>query len=276
MREKRREATIERIVETALDLLGNEGFEALTIQRLAKKLDYAVGALYRYFRSKDALLVALLHRVMDQMGADIQEALEWLDTHRDEALGEAGASSHDPAADRALLRLLVVGSTYVDFARRRPAEYGLISTMIGDPREFLATEEAAPLVPALIRMQLLLATVIGDASKAGALAPGDARERSVILWAAMQGVLQLRKLGRFGVAGMELDRLVPIALQTLLLGWGADRSRLDALTSRAAEITAEMSRIREAQTEPPAEPPVGASAQPRDNTQEVQDDAPTP
>ena len=59
MREKRREATIERIVDTALHLLETEGYEGLTIQRLAKELGYAVGALYRYFRSKDALLVAL-------------------------------------------------------------------------------------------------------------------------------------------------------------------------------------------------------------------------
>ena len=38
MREKRREATIERIVETAMSMLEQEGFEALTIQRLAKRL----------------------------------------------------------------------------------------------------------------------------------------------------------------------------------------------------------------------------------------------
>ncbi|MCA9697600.1 MAG: TetR/AcrR family transcriptional regulator, partial [Myxococcales bacterium] len=184
MREKRREATIERIVETALRLLETEGFESLTIQRLAKELKYAVGALYRYFRSKDALLVALLHRVMDRIGADLHDAQAWL------AREDGGAEISE--SDRAMMRLLTVCHVYVGFARARPAEYGLISTLIGDPREFLATEAAAPLVPALIRLQLTLSDAIDGAVKAGALTKGEPRERGVILWAAMQGVLQLR------------------------------------------------------------------------------------
>jgi AcrR family transcriptional regulator len=234
MREKRREATIERIVDTALHLLETEGYEGLTIQRLAKELGYAVGALYRYFRSKDALLVALLHRVMDRIGEDMQAGL---------AIVERQRTSHEPGSprtplsrDEGLLRLLVCALAYVELAKRRQSEFGLISTLIGDPREFLKTEAAAPLVPMLIRLQLILASALEDAVKAGALAPGDSRDRAVILWAGVQGVSQLRKLGRFGVAGVELDRLVPIALETLLLGWGAERDQLDRIVPEAQAI----------------------------------------
>ena len=246
MREKRREATIERIVDTALHLLENEGFEALTIQRLAKELGYAVGALYRYFRSKDALLVALLHRVMDRVGADMTAGLEQVERERLErlsAVGEPEATRH--TASEGLLRLVVVCHVYVAFAQSRRAEYGLISTLIGDPREVLATDAAAPIVRSLIRLQLMLTAVIDDAVRAGALAPGDARERGVVLWSAMQGVLQLRKLGRFGVAGIELDRLVPIALRTLMIGWGADPKLIDELTPHALEIAGALAKQRD-------------------------------
>ncbi|PRQ09966.1 TetR/AcrR family transcriptional regulator [Enhygromyxa salina] len=247
MREKRREATIERIVERAMHLLETEGFEALTIQRLAKELDYAVGALYRYFRSKDALLVALLHRVMDRMGEDMAAGLEWIDNERAQRLASAGQPADTPLTEsEGLLRLIVVSNVYVGFAQGRPTEYGLISTLIGDPREFLATEAAAPIFPALVRLQLMLTAVINDAVQAGALVKGDARERGVILWSAMQGVLQLRKLGRFGVAGVELARLVPIALRTLLLGWGATRELVDELTPRAVEISSVLNKQRAA------------------------------
>jgi AcrR family transcriptional regulator len=250
MREKRREATIERIVETAMHVLESEGFEALTIQRLAKELGYAVGALYRYFRSKDALLVALLHRVMDRIGEDMAAGLEWVDNERAERLAAAGEPADKPlTADEGLLRLIAVSNVYLGFAQGRPTEYGLISTLIGDPREFLATEAAAPIFPALVRLQLMLTTIIDDAVKAGALVEGDPRERGVILWSAMQGVLQLRKLGRFGVAGVDLDRLAPIALRTLLLGWGAEAARIDALTPRALEIADTLARQREQRQE---------------------------
>ncbi len=242
MREKRREATIERIVETALRILETEGFEGLTIQRLAKELGYAVGALYRYFRSKDALLVALLRRVMDRIGEDLQAAIAIVDAGETGPLADVDLSA---AEDRGLMRLLAVCHAYVGFAHQRPAEYGLISTLIGDPREFLATEAAVPVVPALIRLQLTLSTVIDAAVKAGALSQGDSRQRGVILWAAMQGVLQLRKLGRFGVAGVELDALVPIALRTLLLGWDADAGQIDRLTPHALRVAEHLSARRD-------------------------------
>lgn len=250
MREKRREATIERIVDTALQLLEREGFEALTIQRLAKELGYAVGALYRYFRSKDALLVALLHRIMDRVGEDMSAGLEWVEGERRERLAATGQPEDTPpSASEGLLRLVVVCNVYVAFAQSRRAEYGLISTLIGDPREVLATDAAAPIVRSLIRLQLMLTGIIDDAVRAGALVPGDARERGVILWSAMQGVLQLRKLGRFGVAGVELDRLVPIALRTLLIGWGADAQMIDQLTPHALEIADTLARQRDLKQE---------------------------
>jgi AcrR family transcriptional regulator len=250
MREKRREATIERIVDTALHLLESEGFEALTIQRLAKELGYAVGALYRYFRSKDALLVALLHRVMDRVGEDMTAGLEWVERERRERLTAADLPMTSPlSASEGLLRLVVVGNVYVAFAQSRRAEYGLISTLIGDPREVLATEAATPIVRSLIRLQLMLTAIIDDAVRAGALAPGDARERGVILWSAMQGVLQLRKLGRFGVAGVELDRLVPIALRTLMIGWGADAELIDQLTPHSLEIAETLAKQRDLKQE---------------------------
>ena len=262
MREKRREATIERIVETAMTMLEQEGFEALTIQRLAKKLGYAVGALYRYFVSKDALLVALLARVMDRINEDMSAGLEVYDRGRAEQLAAAGEPADKPLdRDEALLRLLVLTNVYLSFARRRPAEYGLISTLMGDPREFLATETAAPIFPGLVRMQLMLTAVIDAAVKAEALEPGDARERGVILWAGVQGVLQLRKLGRFGVAGVELERLAPITLRTLLIGWGGDPERIDALTSRAVEIAEELAKAQ-AQAEPEPEPTAETSESP--------------
>jgi AcrR family transcriptional regulator len=246
MREKRREATTERIVETAMVMLETEGFEALTIQRLAKKLNYAVGALYRYFRSKDALLVALLRRVMDRIGEDMAAGLGQVDHERGLRLAAAGQPISTPLTiDEGLLRLIVVSNVYVGFAQRRPTEYGLISTLIGNPREFLATDAAAPIFPALVRLQLMLTAVIDDAVEAGALAKGDSRERGVILWSAMQGVLQLRKLGRFGVAGLALDRLAPIALRTLLMGWGADGARIDTLTPEALALADALAKQRD-------------------------------
>src|SRR5690606_1249092 len=201
-----------------------------------------------YFKSKDALLVALLHRVMDRVGEDMTAGLEWVERERCERLAAAGQSECESTlltADDGLLRLVVVCHVYVAFAQSRRAEYGLISTLIGDPREVLATDAAAPIVRSLIRLQLMLTGIIDDAVRAGALVPGDARERGVILWSAMQGVLQLRQLGRVGVGGVEAGGLGPIARRTLPLGWAADAQLIDQLTPPALEIADSLARQRD-------------------------------
>lgn len=52
--------TPERILETALALLDREGLDGLTMRRLADELDIGTMTLYGYFRTKDALLDALV------------------------------------------------------------------------------------------------------------------------------------------------------------------------------------------------------------------------
>ena len=55
--------TRERILDAAEDV-ARDGFEALTLRALAARLDAAPMALYRYFPTKDALVNALLDRVL--------------------------------------------------------------------------------------------------------------------------------------------------------------------------------------------------------------------
>lgn len=44
---------------TALHLIGDQGYDATTLRAIARKADVSVGLLYRYFPSKQAVIVAL-------------------------------------------------------------------------------------------------------------------------------------------------------------------------------------------------------------------------
>jgi TetR/AcrR family transcriptional regulator, tetracycline repressor protein len=50
----------ERIVDASFGLLESEGWEALSMRRLAQELDVWPMAVYRYFRDKDELVEALV------------------------------------------------------------------------------------------------------------------------------------------------------------------------------------------------------------------------
>ena len=52
--------TRSRILDAALDVFSEQGFEGSSLQQIADRLDLTKAALYYYFRSKDELLEALV------------------------------------------------------------------------------------------------------------------------------------------------------------------------------------------------------------------------
>jgi AcrR family transcriptional regulator len=64
-----------RILETALDLFRQEGFESATIRDIARKAGVATGAAYYYYPSKDAIVMDFYQRACAEMQPKIETAL---------------------------------------------------------------------------------------------------------------------------------------------------------------------------------------------------------
>jgi AcrR family transcriptional regulator len=58
----------EQILETALRLFAEGGYEATPISRIAKEAGVAKGLIYNYFPSKEALMEEIIHLAMEKMG----------------------------------------------------------------------------------------------------------------------------------------------------------------------------------------------------------------
>lgn len=58
-REREREEVRSKILDAARDLFVAEGYEAVTMRRIADKIEYSPTAIYFHFRDKDALLKEL-------------------------------------------------------------------------------------------------------------------------------------------------------------------------------------------------------------------------
>jgi len=56
-----------RIVDTAIELAEKGGFEAVRLRDVAAEADVAIGTLYRHFRSKEDLLIAVLTTEVEQL-----------------------------------------------------------------------------------------------------------------------------------------------------------------------------------------------------------------
>ena len=57
-REQRKEKTRKRLLETAIRMMTEQGFEALTVEAIAAAADVGKGTIYNYFRTKEDIVVA--------------------------------------------------------------------------------------------------------------------------------------------------------------------------------------------------------------------------
>lgn len=70
------EVTSARILEAALELFRQEGFDKATMRGIAEKAQVATGAAYYYYSSKDAIVMDFYQRSCDEMQEKLQHALE--------------------------------------------------------------------------------------------------------------------------------------------------------------------------------------------------------
>ena len=59
-RARQRDSTRESILEAARELAAREGYDAVTVRRIAERIEYTPAALYRHYPSKAAIFAALL------------------------------------------------------------------------------------------------------------------------------------------------------------------------------------------------------------------------
>lgn len=64
-----------QLVEVATRLLQRTGFEAMSMQELAREAGVSVGLIYRYFRSKEDVLVAIVVDVLAEFARCVPEAM---------------------------------------------------------------------------------------------------------------------------------------------------------------------------------------------------------
>jgi len=77
--QERSRDTVDRILSAAARIFDEDGYRRTTTNRVAEAAGVSVGSLYQYFPNKDALLVALAERHVDEITAAFDDRLAQLD-----------------------------------------------------------------------------------------------------------------------------------------------------------------------------------------------------
>ncbi len=217
-------------LDTAFAIVSEEGFDALTMQRLADQTDAAIGAVYRYFPSKSALLAEVQRAAIDRLTASFTLIV-------DRAERDFADRHLDPVA-LATARLVLFGRWFVATADAFPQELHMFQTLIA-ARQQMSVEDGMRVVPSAMALLEPVRTSIEAATQIGALDDRDGSMDRVVTWAsAVAGVLQLSELGPYDVELFDGDRLARSLTFDLFVAWGASRDAVDAADRIIDELRA--------------------------------------
>jgi AcrR family transcriptional regulator len=171
------------ILAVARDHLAEEGAAALSLRSVARDLELAPSALYRYFDGRDALLSALIMAAYESLAAEAERAAD--EAHR-----------HDGTDAE---RWMEVPRAVRRWALERPYEWGLI---FGTPVP--GYEAPQDTVEPYARVASALARPAVEATSAGRLRPGAPRGA---------GTDELRHAVAPVAEGLSLDLPVPMVVR---------------------------------------------------------------
>ncbi|WP_147819563.1 TetR/AcrR family transcriptional regulator [Salidesulfovibrio onnuriiensis] len=189
------------ILEAAKRLFAKEGFDNVSMRRIAAEADYSPAAIYRYFRSKREILSHLRNQGFAEFSSNrayLEESLS-----PEELLREAGRS-------------------YIRFAMNNPDDFHLM--FCTSCRE---VDLEGELAGASLESYRRFRSMVGRVVESGYF--GDADEEAVAfgLWAGVQGLASLITSGRAQIfSESDVDDLMERVLRFLRRPAGTgDRSQ---------------------------------------------------
>jgi AcrR family transcriptional regulator len=204
---RRQRKRVERkavFVDIAYSIVETEGLDRLTMPKLAKEADVAVGGLYRYFENKEALVAALQVRASKSFVAFVGARIEAM-------------VSEDPLE---VIRVIV--NSWPAFLSASPEEHFLLDSSLSAPEVMLSDDDALDVAQGLRPVFQRCASALGEAARLGLLRMGDPQLRTHALWAAVHGVGHFTKRDRILPERLHAERVREELLQALLVGWGAE------------------------------------------------------
>jgi len=167
-REREREEIRTSILEAARELFASDGVEAVTMRRIADKIEYSPTAIYFHFKDKEALLGELCESDFRAFAARFAQA----------------AQIADP-----LDRLRAAGEAYVEFGLTHQSHYRV---MFMTPKPPYPTTKEGKGNPEEDAYAFLKSTV-ADAIAQGLLKPelSDVDLVSQVIWSGVHGVVSL-------------------------------------------------------------------------------------
>ncbi|MEP7188913.1 MAG: TetR/AcrR family transcriptional regulator [Roseiflexaceae bacterium] len=206
-RDRERQELRQAILTASREIAAREGWQAVSMRKVAERIEYSPPTIYEHFASKEALLLALMREGFRLLMERVQA-------------GSSSAAAPD-------LRIRAVALAYWDFAWDYPELYQVMHGLGGVPFAFDAAGEVDERAPNLLGLEQVSPEAKAvfqftmDALKdlvGGGEQDCEEREASVhILWATLHGLVALTMADRIDGGRTQAAGLVERAVRAFLL-----------------------------------------------------------
>jgi TetR/AcrR family transcriptional regulator len=189
-REEEKERRRAEMVDAAEELYAKVGWDAVTMDQVAKSARLSRALLYVYFRDKNELLLAITERCL----RDLRERFV------------AAAGSHAKGIDQ----VQAIGRAYVLFQQEMPYRFDACSRFHAHQAEGNAAEDACAAAGDAVMAVIVGALRQGQADGTIRSDIGDPMQVCIMLWAFTHGLIQIATNKSVEIAhhGVDIPQLM--------------------------------------------------------------------
>ncbi|MEW6207293.1 MAG: TetR/AcrR family transcriptional regulator [Acidobacteriota bacterium] len=202
-REREKEALRQEILDAARDLFVQEGYENVSMRRIAEKIDYSPTTIYLYFEDKADLLFHLCEETFKRLVVKGEKIL---------------AEKTDP-----LTKVKKIGRNYIEFGLRHPNHYKVTFMVQHSHEEMKQRYENST----GHRAFELLQSSVEECIRAGIFKRVDPSIASQALWAAVHGITSLL-IAKPHFPWVEKQKTIDLVLDSVCAGLSRDKKKSTA------------------------------------------------
>jgi AcrR family transcriptional regulator len=192
-RQRQRQELRAGILAAAREIASSEGWQAVTIRKIAALIEYSPPVIYEYFASKEEILLEVMRTGYAEQLRTVEDA--------------AGAAKGPEEA------LLAMGRAWLDSAFRSPDLYQVMYGLGGVPFSAAETRKEGEKIGSVIGE-----AIEGVLRKHGKEAD-DVEGKVALLWATAHGLVALTMVDRIPGGQQEALRLAEQATRDYITSW---------------------------------------------------------
>jgi len=195
-REREKEILRQEILDAARDLFVAEGYEQVSMRRIAEKIEYSPTTIYLYFKDKWDLLFSICEETFTRLSETLEQTFE---------------KNPDP-----LVRLKLGCRAYVDFGIQHPNHYR-VTFIDHHHHQLVNVDQYMRVDSAGLKTYNYLRACVVQSMEENRIRQGDADMISQGLWSTVHGVTALL-ITKPHFPWVERERLIDFVIDTAIAG----------------------------------------------------------